>query len=140
MKTIKCLGIFTGALLLLVTGSFAIDVTPTQGIPGQWQLIASIPVGRQASRDTITLHGFYTDFRSLRFSVAQSTIHLNGLGITFGDGTTGSIEVRTDIQPGTQSGAFDLPGGLRDIHSIDFWHQSVGQFPGPAVVSVFGMK
>src|SRR5579871_1247097 len=106
MKTNKCLGIFTGALLLLVTGSFAIDVTPQQGIPGQWQLIASIPVGRAPSRDTIIFHGFYTDFRSLRFSVTQSTIHLNGLVITFADGTTANIEVRADIHPGTQSGAF----------------------------------
>jgi hypothetical protein len=140
MNTIKRLAIFTAALLLPATGSFAIVVTPQQGVFGQWQLIASIPVGREPSRDTLTFQGFHTDFRSLRFSVANSSMHLNGIVITFDDGTTANIEVRADIHPGTQSGAFDLPGGHRDIHSIDFWHQSVGQFRGPAVVSVFGLK
>jgi hypothetical protein len=140
MNTIKRLGIFTGALLLLATGSFAIVVTPQKGIPGQWQLIGSIPVGREPSRDSLTLQGFHTDFQSLRMSVTGSTVHLNGVVITFGDGTTANIEVRADIQPGTQSGPFALPGGRHDIQSIDFWHQSVGQFHGAAVVSVFGQK
>ena len=73
-------------------------------------------------------------------SVTGSAVHLNGVVITFADGTTANIEVRTDIQPGTQSGPFPLPGGRHDILSIEFWHQSVGQFPRPAVVSVFGQK
>ena len=140
MNTIKRLAIFTAALLLPAAGSFALDVTPQQGIPGQWQLIGSIPVGRAPSHDILALHGFYTDFQSLRMSVTGSAMHLNGLVITFGDGTTANIEVRADIQPGMQSRAFELPGGRHDIVSIEFWHQSVGQFPGPAVVSVFGQK
>lgn len=140
MNTTKRLAIFIAALLSLATGSLAMDVTPQVGIPGQWQLIGNIPVAREPSRDTLVFHGFHTDFQSLRFSVANSSMHLNGIVITFSDGTTANIEMRTDLHPGTQSGAFDLPGGRRDIQSIDFWHQSVGQFQGPAVVSVFGLK
>ena len=142
MNTISRLaGLATACVLgLSATGSFAIDVTPQQGVFGQWQLIGSIPVGRAPSRDTLTLHGFHTDFRSLRFTVANSSIHLNSMAITFDDGTTANIEIRADIHPGTQSGAFDLPEGRRHIVAIDFWHQSIGQFHGPAVVSVFGLK
>src|SRR5579871_3257036 len=140
MNTIRRLAIFTAALLLSVTGSFALDVTPQQGIPGQWQLIGNIPVGREPSHDIMMLHGFHTDFQSLRMSVTGSAVHLNGVVLTFADGTTANVEVRMDIQPGTQSGPFPLPGGRHDIASIEFWHQSVGNFPGPAVVSVFGQK
>lgn len=140
MNTIKRMGIFTGAWLLLVTSSFAFNVMPQAGIPGQWQLLASIPVGRMPSHDILVLGGFHTDFQSIRFSVANSTVHMDGIIITFSDGSTANIEFRADLHPGTQSSAFDLPGGRRDIHSIEFWHQSIGQFHGPAVVSVFGLK
>ena len=140
MNTIKRLAIITAVLLLPAIGGFALDVTPQQGIPGQWQLIGSVPVSRDPSHDMIMLHGFHTDFQALRMSVTGSAVHLNGVVLTFADGTTANIEVRRDIQPGTQSGPFPLPGGRHDIASIEFWHQSVGQFPGPAVISVFGQK
>jgi len=140
MNTIKRLSIVTGGLLLLAMGSFAMDVTPQKGIPGQWQLIGSVPVGREPSHDILTLRGFYNDFQALRMSVTGSAMHLDTIAITFGDGTTANIEVRAEIQPGMQSRAFNLPGGRHDILSIEFWHQSVGQFQGPAIVQVFGQK
>jgi hypothetical protein len=140
MNTIKHLAGVTAAFLLLATSSFATDVTPEPALPGQWAWIGDIRVGRPLSRDTLRLRGSHTDFRAVKFSVANSTLHLDQMVVTFTDGTTANIGVGVDVPPGTVSPAYDLPGGRRNIRRIDFSHQTVGSFRGPAVVSVFGLK
>ena len=140
MNAIKRLAGLMAAFLLLATSSFAKDVTPQAALPGQWVLIGDIRVGRPLSRDALRLRGFHTDFRAISFSVANSTVHLQSMIITFDDGTTSNIGIGVDIPPDMHSPAYDLPGGRRNIRRIEFWHQTAGSFRGPGVVSVFGLK
>lgn len=142
MNKIKRLACFAAAFLLIATSGLAQTqtVTPEAAVPGQWVWIGDVRVRRLPSSDTLRLSGLHTDFRAIKFSVANATVHLETMRIRFDDGSFSNIGIGVDIPPDTLSPAYDLPGGRRTIRRIEFWHQTAGSFRGPGVVSVFGLK
>ena len=142
MKNINRLtGLATACLLFLSASlSFARDVTPQAAVPGDWVLIGDIRAGRAFSRDALRLRGSHTDFRAVKFSVANSAIYLDSAAVTFDDGNTLTIGIGATIPAGAWTHEFDLPGGRRNIRRIEIRHQNAGSFRGPGVVSVFGLK
>ena len=142
MNAIERLAGFTALFLSLATSGLAQTqtVTPEPGIPGQWVWIGDVRVRRPSSQDTLRLSGSHTDFRAIKFDVVNATVHLDTMRIRFDDGSFSNIGIGLDIPAGMHSPAYDLPGGRRTIRRIEFWHETVGSFRGPAVVSVFGLK
>lgn len=144
MKTrrISYLAGFMAGLTLFfnATFGFAKDVKPKPGAPGTWVFIGNMHAPRAPGRDAIVLKGPFTDFRSIRFSVANAPLNLQAMAITFADGGSSTIDFRRNFPPGAQSRAVGLPGARRNIQRIDFWYQTTSSNQGRATLSVFGLK
>jgi hypothetical protein len=133
-------GLTTACLLSLnATISFAQRVEPHAATQGTWVWIGDIRSGRTLSRDSFSLQGVHNYFRSIKFIVANATVHLDSMDITFIDGTRATIGIHADIPPGVESAVYDLPGFRHVILRIDIRHQTAGRFRGAGVVSVFGL-
>lgn len=141
MNTIRRLaGLATACLLSLnAMPGLAQRVEPHAAVQGTWVWIGDIRSGRTLSRDSFSLQGVHNYFRSIKFVVANATVHLDSMDITFVDGTRATIGIHADIPPGVESPAYDLPGFRHVILRIDLRHKTVGRFRGAGVVSVFGL-
>lgn len=127
-------------LFLNATIGFAKDVKPQPGAPGAWVFIGNVHAPRSPGRDAMVLKGPYTDFRSIRFSVANAPLNLQTVAITFANGGSSKIDFQRNFPPGAQSRAVGLPGARQNIQRIDFWYQTIGSNRGRATLSVFGLK
>jgi len=88
-----------------------------------------IPVGRHAGR-----------FSALRIEVPDGALEMYDIQVHFADGSTFSPETRLQFRSGDSSRRIDLPGGDRQITSIDFLYRSDRPREGRANVRVYGVR
>jgi hypothetical protein len=121
---------------LMDTGGPVID---TGGGPsfGEWTTLGTREVNLQVDHDVIRLGYDAGSFRKIRFHVAGAPIHLYDVRVTFENGQVQTINFDENIQPGSYSRVFDLPGWERVIRRIDLVYKK-SYSGGMALMTVYG--
>jgi hypothetical protein len=114
-------------------------VVDTGGGPsfGQWTTLGTREVNLHVDHDVIRLGYDAGAFRKIRFHVAGAPIHLYDVRVTFENGEEQTINFDENIQPGSYSRVFDLPGSERVIRRIDLVYKK-SYSGGLATMTVYG--
>lgn len=84
-------------------------------------------VDGKGDRDSIGVGRADGKFTRIQIIVEMSSLVLDDVVVTFGDGTTFSPTTRLVFDQNSKSRVIDLPGGARVIRKVDFKY---GNLPG----------
>lgn len=102
---------------------------------GDWVVIGQRNIDFTREHETIDVASDRR-FRTLRIEVKGAPVHVSGIVVTFGDGSTFSPQLRSDFAEGTESRAIDLPGEGRRIERIDINSRSTSKREGRATIMI----
>lgn len=106
---------------------------------GRWVLLGHKRIEGRADNDRIDLGPRAGAFRALQFRVEGGDVRFDRVLVTYGNGQTDQISVRSEIPSGGRSRAIDLPGDRRVISSIAMWYSKFSRRRRPTV-KVYGMR
>jgi len=133
---------FRGQAVVSVYGLHA-EMGPGPGpgpvAPGTWDRLAARTVGFQTDRDAVDLQG-EGRFRALRLCVAGNAVQFQRVMVRFGNGERQEMPVAHFVRPGQCTPALDLEGRARRIHHVTMIYNSIPNFRGQAVVTLFGLR
>lgn len=109
------------------------------GNPGSWDVMGRKVVGFQTERDSINAQG-EGRFRAVRLCVARNAVRFREIEIVFGNGERRQLPIQRYVRPGECTQAFDLPGEERRIREVAMVYQTVPNFQGQAVVTLYGQR
>ncbi|MFO0665128.1 MAG: hypothetical protein U0174_14335 [Polyangiaceae bacterium] len=92
-----------------------------------WDKLGERMVDGKGDRDTIPVGRADGKFTRIQIIVEMSSLAMDDLVVTFGDGTTFSPATRLVFDQNSKSRVIDLPGGARVIRKVDFKY---GNLPG----------
>ena len=92
-----------------------------------WDKLGERMVDGKVDRDTIAVGRADGKFTRIQIIVEMSSLVMDDVVVTFGDGTTFSPATRLVFEQNTKSRVIDLPGGARVIRKVDFKY---GNLPG----------
>jgi hypothetical protein len=119
------------SLLLLSASSGA---ATAQG----WQRLGEANVDGSRDHDEISVN--QGPFRSIRMLVEVAPIHFDHIQINYSNGTSGPIGVARRLNAGQYTREIMMPGGRRDVRSVEFWYaRAVPNSAKPKVV-LFGRR
>jgi hypothetical protein len=125
--------VITSFVMLL----FVISATSASA---QWENLGSKEVTDRAESDTFRL-ATEGQFRSLRFRVTRAPVRFYRMEVTYGNGETDRIALRSLIRAGGSSRVIDLKGRDRFIRTVKFWYEAASLGRGRrATVTLFGRK
>ena len=117
---------------------FAFIGLGTSAAFGQWRELGSKEVDYKVDHDTLSVGPMNGDFRHVRLGVSRAPVTFLRVVLTFGNGTTQEIKVRTVIADGGYTRAIDLKGNQRVIRKVDFWYESTSLERRKALVTLYG--
>jgi hypothetical protein len=109
------------------------------GQPGTWNVMGRKIVGFMVDRDSISAQG-EGRFRAVRLCVTRNGVHFRDVDIVFGNGERRNLPVNRFIRPGECTPALDLPGDERRIREVSMVYNTIPNFRGQAVVTLYGMR
>jgi hypothetical protein len=112
-------------------------VAPVLAQPGGWYLLGFKTVGRGSDHDVITVDP-RPQYRRLQLCAAEAPIDMQDFDVTYGNGNTENLAVRSIIRAGTCTRAIDLNGGARHITRIDLRYQKLYPRSRPPRIRVMG--
>lgn len=92
-----------------------------------WDKLGERMVDGKVDRDTIPVGRADGKFTRIQLVVEMSSLVMDDVQVTFGDGTTFSPATRLVFDQNSKSRVIDLPGGARVIRKVDFKY---GNLPG----------
>ena len=104
---------------------------------GEWTTLGTREVNLQVDHDTIRLGYDAGRFRKIRFHVSGAPIHLYDVRVTFENGEVQTLNFDENIQAGSYSRVFDLPGWERVIRRIDLVYKK-SHGGGMALMTAYG--
>jgi hypothetical protein len=104
----------------------------------RWRELGSREVDYNVDHDTILVTGFKGDFRKIKLRVENAPVRFIRVTVTFGNGRSQEIAVRSLIRAGGETRAINLPGRERVINKVDFWYESASLRRQKARVTLFG--
>lgn len=122
------LGLAVGALLA---------ATPASA-QGRWELLGTRSVGFHIDRDTVGGRG-QGRFSVIRLCVGNNAVHFRDVEVVFANGERQQLPVNAFVRPGSCTASLDLRGEARRIDHVNMVYNSVPNFRGRAVVSVYGL-
>ena len=121
------------SLLLLVFMGVLASVASAQ-----WREIGSKEVDYNLDHDTMNITAWKGDFRRIRIGVSRAPVRFVLIVLTYGNGNTQEISIRSLIRPGGFSRSIDLRGRERVLNKVEFWYQSASLRRQKAVVTLYG--
>jgi hypothetical protein len=125
-----------GAGLLAATA--AIAVAAPASAQGRWELLGTRSVAFHVERDAISGRG-QGRFQVIRLCVANNAVQFREVEVVFANGERQQLPVNAFVRPGGCSANLDLRGEARRIDRVEFVYNSVPNFRGRALVSVYGL-
>ncbi len=130
-----------GALVLLTScssprPSSSVAVNPSGG----WQYLGDKWVNFGVDHDELMLGNIKDEFRQIRLRVTDGPLHLMDMKVHFDNGGVQDVALRSVIRQGDQSRVIDLDGGMRHLHKITFWYETMGIRKGKSRVAVWGFR
>jgi hypothetical protein len=104
---------------------------------GDWTTLGTRDVNLLVDHDVIRLGYDAGRFRKIRFHVAGAPIHLYDVRVTFENGEVQTLNFDENIEPGSYSRVFDLPGWERVIRRIDLVYKKSYE-GGRATMTAYG--
>jgi hypothetical protein len=104
----------------------------------QWREIGSKEVDYAVDHDTLNVTSMRGDFRKIRIGVSRAPVKFYRVVLTYGNGNTQEVQVRSLIRPGGQSRVIDLKGNERVIRKVEFWYESASLRRQKALVTLYG--
>jgi hypothetical protein len=104
----------------------------------QWRHLGSREVNDRVDHDTINVTAARGDFRKVRLSVNNAPVRMYRMSITYGNGETQEIQLRSLIKAGGQSRVIDLEGRERVIRKVDFWYEAASLGRRKARITLWG--
>lgn len=104
----------------------------------QWREIGSKEVDYNLDHDTMNITAWKGDLRRIRIGVSRAPVRFVRIVLTYGNGNTQEISIRSLIRPGGFSRSIDLRGRERVLNKVEFWYQSASLRRQKAVVTLYG--
>lgn len=104
----------------------------------QWREIGSKEVDYNVDHDTMNITAMKGDFRRIRIGVSRAPVRFIRVVLTYGNGRTQEIPIRSLIRAGGFSRNIDLQGRERVINKVEFWYESASLRRQKAVVTLYG--
>lgn len=127
--------LLTAGIGLLATAVLASAPASAQG---RWELIGQRQVGFLVDRDAVSGRG-EGRFSVIRICVGSAPVHFRDVDVVFANGERQQLAVNARVRAGTCSPNFDLRGEARRIARVEMTYNSVPNFRGRALVSVYGL-
>jgi hypothetical protein len=105
---------------------------------GQWRELGSREVDYNVDHDTILVTGFKGDFRKIKLRVSNAPVRFQRVVVTYGNGRSQELAIRSLIRAGGETRAINLPGRERVINKVDLWYESASLRRQKARVTLFG--
>jgi hypothetical protein len=127
--------VLTAGLGLLATALLASGPASAQG---RWELIGQRQVGFLVDRDVVSGRG-QGRFSVIRLCVGNAPVHFRDVDVVFANGERQQLAVNALVRAGACSINLDLRGDARRIQRVEMVYNSVPNFRGRALVSVYGL-
>jgi hypothetical protein len=118
--------------------SAAILLAQPAAAQGRWELLGQRTVGFLVDRDAVSGRG-QGRFTTIRLCVANNAVHFRDIDVIFRNGERQHVPINALVRPGQCTINLDLRGEGRGIDRVEMTYNSIPNFFGRAVVSVFGL-
>jgi hypothetical protein len=110
-------------------------------VSAQWIDLGSREVKDRSEQDTWRLGKGKGTFRKLKIVVSVRAVKFHHMVVTYGNGHTEDIEIRSEIPPGGESRAIELKGLYRYVDKVDLWYEAftAGRERRPRV-TLYGLR
>lgn len=105
---------------------------------GRWELLGTRSVAFHVERDVVSGRG-QGRFQVIRLCVANNAVQFREVEVVFANGERQQLPVNSFVRPGGCSASLDLRGDARRIDRVELVYNSVPNFSGRALVSVYGL-
>jgi len=122
------------AFLVLMTVAAGANAVSAQ----KWRELGSKEVDYNVDHDTITVTAMRGDFRKIKLRVSNAPVRFYRIVVTYGNGRSQDVDVRSLIRPGGETRTIDLPGRERVIRKVEFWYESASLRRQKARVTLYG--
>ncbi len=127
--------VLTASIGLLAVAGLAASPASAQG---RWELLGQRQVGFLVDRDVVSGRG-QGAFSVIRICVANNAVQFRDVDVVFGNGERQQLPVNAFVRPGSCTANLDLRGDARRIARVEMTYNSVPNFRGRALVSVYGL-
>jgi len=103
-----------------------------------WSFLGERGVTDKKDHDTIAVTAGRGTFTAIKLGVRGRAVQFHKVVVHFATGADFEVELRDTIAAGAESRVINLPGGRRNMKSIDFWYDAKSAVGGQAQVRVFG--
>jgi hypothetical protein len=105
-----------------------------------WQHIGQISANFKSQKESIEVLGA-DEFAAIKIKVTEAPLHIERLQVFYESGASEDIDVRSQINPGTETRVINLKHPDRDIARVTFTYHTVANSKGEhADVQLYGLK
>jgi hypothetical protein len=104
-----------------------------------WDFLGEKWVNFGIDHDDLIILG-KAEYRQIQLRVTDGPLRTLDMKVHFDQGGIQDVPLRSILRPGDKSRIIDLDGGLRRLHKITFWYETLGFRNGRARVAVWGYK
>lgn len=105
----------------------------------KWEELGCQKVGFLGDRDVVKVGRREGRFKAIRLVVSGNSVYIMNLKVIYANGAPDSIDVKSEIKEGGQSGPLDLKGRDRAIDRVELVYRAKPNFSGSAKVCVQGL-
>jgi hypothetical protein len=127
--------LLTAGIGVLATAALASGPASAQG---RWELIGQRQVGFLVDRDAVSGRG-QGRFSVIRICVGTAPVHFRDVDVVFANGERQQLAINALVRAGTCTANLDLRGEARRVARVEMVYNSVPNFRGRALVSVYGL-
>lgn len=102
-----------------------------------WTGLGSTVADFRTDRDRIKVGERRGPFKEILIVVEDSSLEMEDIVVTFGDGSTFSPKTKVRFKEGERTRNIDLPGKKREIRHVDFIVRSLNKKTGKATVKLY---
>jgi hypothetical protein len=107
--------------------------------PG-WHKIGEVKADFKMENQSISVLG-NDEFKSILLKVTDAPINILDLQVFYESGETEEIDVKNELQPGSETRKIDLKGSGKDIQKVVFTYKTLpNQADEKAHVELYGLK
>jgi hypothetical protein len=111
----------------------------TSNEPG-WHKIGEISASFKTQTESIVVLGA-DEFTSLKLRVTDAPININRLTVSYESGEVEDIDVRNELQAGSETRVINLKNSDKDISKVTFTYNTQANYKGEkATVVLYGLK
>ena len=127
---------WAGVALMIVLGGVA---GAPHAADSDWVLLGQRTVDHRADHDQITVTKREGDFHRIALRVEGAPVQFYKVEVHYANGQVQEVELKDEIQAGSQSRAIDLTGKERVIESVVFNYRTDDIRDQKAVVELWGL-